>query len=70
MVELYYSELIWVQVVTDLDGNYIMQVGSTGEEGLEDGPFDIACFNRPQVCISVLPRYTYVFIIYFNIRPS
>lgn len=35
-------------VVTDLDGNYITQVGSTGEEGLRDGSFDDATFNRPQ----------------------
>uniref|UniRef100_A0A7C9F066 Uncharacterized protein n=1 Tax=Opuntia streptacantha TaxID=393608 RepID=A0A7C9F066_OPUST len=37
-----------IQVVTDLDGNYIMQVGSSGEEGLRDGSFDDATFNRPQ----------------------
>ncbi|XP_031102585.1 protein SUPPRESSOR OF QUENCHING 1, chloroplastic isoform X1 [Ipomoea triloba] len=35
-------------VVTDLEGNYIAQVGSTGEEGLRDGNFDEATFNRPQ----------------------
>ncbi|XP_008808703.1 protein SUPPRESSOR OF QUENCHING 1, chloroplastic isoform X1 [Phoenix dactylifera] len=35
-------------VVTDLEGNFIIQVGSTGEEGLIDGTFDSACFNRPQ----------------------
>ncbi|CAN0914071.1 Protein SUPPRESSOR OF QUENCHING 1, chloroplastic [Linum grandiflorum] len=35
-------------VVTDLDGNFISQVGSTGEEGLRDGSFDNATFNRPQ----------------------
>uniref|UniRef100_A0A1D1YFL6 NHL repeat-containing protein 2 n=2 Tax=Anthurium amnicola TaxID=1678845 RepID=A0A1D1YFL6_9ARAE len=35
-------------VVTDLDGNFILQVGSTGEEGLQDGSFDTAFFNRPQ----------------------
>ncbi|BFG36805.1 hypothetical protein CerSpe_230790 [Prunus speciosa] len=35
-------------VVTDLDGNFIVQVGSTGEEGLRDGSFDDATFNRPQ----------------------
>ncbi|XP_058082802.1 protein SUPPRESSOR OF QUENCHING 1, chloroplastic isoform X5 [Magnolia sinica] len=35
-------------VVTDLQGNFIVQVGSTGEEGLRDGTFDIATFNRPQ----------------------
>ncbi|XP_008246083.1 PREDICTED: NHL repeat-containing protein 2 [Prunus mume] len=35
-------------VVTDLDGNFIVQVGSTGEEGLHDGSFDDATFNRPQ----------------------
>lgn len=37
------------QVVTDLDGNYIGQIGSSGEEGLRDGSFDDATFNRPQV---------------------
>ncbi|KNA17276.1 hypothetical protein SOVF_081340 isoform C [Spinacia oleracea] len=35
-------------VVTDLDGNYITQIGSSGEEGLRDGNFDDATFNRPQ----------------------
>ncbi|KAJ4817125.1 Haloacid dehalogenase-like hydrolase family protein [Rhynchospora pubera] len=35
-------------VVTTLDGNYITQVGSTGEEGLNDGSFENALFNRPQ----------------------
>ncbi|XVF31476.1 hypothetical protein REPUB_Repub16aG0149400 [Reevesia pubescens] len=35
-------------VVTDLDGNFIIQIGSTGEEGLRDGSFDDATFNRPQ----------------------
>ncbi|KAK6915673.1 NHL repeat [Dillenia turbinata] len=35
-------------VVTDLDGNFIVQIGSTGEEGLRDGKFDDAAFNRPQ----------------------
>ncbi|KAL8553826.1 hypothetical protein ACS0TY_002199 [Phlomoides rotata] len=35
-------------VVTDLDGNFKMQIGSTGEEGLRDGNFEDAMFNRPQ----------------------
>ncbi|OVA13591.1 NHL repeat [Macleaya cordata] len=35
-------------VVTDLEGNFIVQIGSTGEEGLQDGAFDYATFNRPQ----------------------
>lgn len=35
-------------VVTDLEGNFIIQVGSTGEEGLLDGTFETATFNRPQ----------------------
>ncbi|KAK0601024.1 hypothetical protein LWI29_020682 [Acer saccharum] len=35
-------------VVTDLDGNFIVQIGSSGEEGLRDGSFDEATFNRPQ----------------------
>ncbi|XP_072974846.1 protein SUPPRESSOR OF QUENCHING 1, chloroplastic isoform X2 [Typha angustifolia] len=34
-------------VVTDLEGNFITQVGSSGE-GLNDGTFDNASFNRPQ----------------------
>lgn len=40
-----------VQVVTDLDGNFIVQIGSSGEEGLRDGSFDEAMFNRPQVTL-------------------
>ncbi|KAL3349806.1 hypothetical protein AABB24_022728 [Solanum stoloniferum] len=35
-------------VVTDLEGNFLVQVGSTGAEGLRDGNFDDATFNRPQ----------------------
>ncbi|KAJ4719324.1 NHL repeat-containing protein 2-like [Melia azedarach] len=35
-------------VVTDLDGNFIIQIGSSGEEGLRDGSFDDAMFNHPQ----------------------
>jgi hypothetical protein len=35
-------------VVTNLDGEFICQVGSS-EEGLLDGQFDTASFNRPQV---------------------
>ncbi|XAR49254.1 hypothetical protein NMG60_11032383, partial [Bertholletia excelsa] len=35
-------------VVTDLDGNFVVQIGSTGEEGLQDGNFEEATFNRPQ----------------------
>lgn len=35
-------------VVTDLDGNYVTQIGSSGEEGLRDGSFDEATFNKPQ----------------------
>ncbi|XP_074567603.1 protein SUPPRESSOR OF QUENCHING 1, chloroplastic isoform X2 [Curcuma longa] len=35
-------------VVTDLDGNFIVQVGATGEDGLNDGNFDSATFSRPQ----------------------
>ncbi|XP_025791683.1 protein SUPPRESSOR OF QUENCHING 1, chloroplastic isoform X1 [Panicum hallii] len=34
-------------VVTNLEGQFICQVGSS-EEGLLDGPFDAALFNRPQ----------------------
>lgn len=41
------------QVVTDLDGNFKMQVGSTGEEGLRDGNFEDAMFNRPQVIVTM-----------------
>lgn len=42
-----------IQVVTDLDGNFIVQIGSTGEEGLRDGNFDEVTFNRPQVRFSL-----------------
>nr|XP_027188810.1 protein SUPPRESSOR OF QUENCHING 1, chloroplastic isoform X2 [Cicer arietinum] len=35
-------------VVTNLDGDFIVQIGSSGEEGLQDGSFDEATFNRPQ----------------------
>ncbi|XP_059313314.1 protein SUPPRESSOR OF QUENCHING 1, chloroplastic isoform X2 [Lycium ferocissimum] len=35
-------------VVTDLEGNFLVQIGSTGAEGLRDGSFDDATFNRPQ----------------------
>ena len=38
-----------VQVVTDLDGKYIQQIGGSGGEGFLDGTFEEACFNRPQV---------------------
>lgn len=41
--------MLGMQVVTDLDGNFIVQIGSSGEEGLRDGSFDEATFNRPQV---------------------
>lgn len=34
-------------VVTNLEGEFIYQVGNS-EEGLLDGPFDAASFNRPQ----------------------
>ena len=34
-------------MVTDLDGNFITQVGGGGE-GLKDGGFADALFNRPQ----------------------
>ncbi|CAL4922337.1 unnamed protein product [Urochloa decumbens] len=34
-------------VVTNLEGQFICQVGSS-DEGLLDGPFDAALFNRPQ----------------------
>ncbi|CAH2068737.1 unnamed protein product [Thlaspi arvense] len=37
-----------IRVVTDLDGNFLVQIGSTGEEGLQDGNFEEATFNRPQ----------------------
>lgn len=40
-------------MVTDLDGNFMVQIGSTGEEGLRDGTFDNAAFNRPQVRIKI-----------------
>ena len=37
------------QVVTDLDGKFIQQIGGNGGEALQDGTFEEACFNRPQV---------------------
>lgn len=40
-------------MVTDLDGNFLVQIGSTGEEGLRDGNFNEAAFNRPQVMVPV-----------------
>ena len=41
--------MLELQVVTDLEGNFVVQIGSTGVEGLLDGTFDDATFNRPQV---------------------
>lgn len=38
-------------MVTDLDGSFIIQIGSTGEEGFRDGSFEDAAFNRPQVIV-------------------
>lgn len=35
-------------VVTDLDGNFIIQIGGSGVEGFRDGNFEDAAFNRPQ----------------------
>lgn len=35
-------------VITDLEGNYMLQVGVSGEDGLQDGSFDMALFNHPQ----------------------
>lgn len=35
-------------VVTDLEGNFIQQIGGAGGEGLQDGRFEEAAFNRPQ----------------------
>lgn len=37
-----------IKVVTNLEGEFICQIGSS-EEGLLDGTFDTASFNRPQV---------------------
>lgn len=41
-------------MVADLEGTFITQIGSTGEEGLNDGTFDSASFNRPQVRFRLL----------------
>jgi hypothetical protein len=41
-------------VVTDLDGNFLVQIGTTGDEGLRDGNFNDAIFNRPQVRIKLI----------------
>ncbi|KAH7443198.1 hypothetical protein KP509_02G025300 [Ceratopteris richardii] len=35
-------------VITDLEGNFIQQVGGMNGEGLQDGSFEEASFNRPQ----------------------
>ena len=43
-------------MVTNLEGQFICQVGSS-EEGLLDGPFDAALFNRPQVRKQLLLPY-------------
>jgi hypothetical protein len=53
---LLFSHLVTfgVQVVTDLDGNSLVQIGTTGEEGLRDGNFNDAIFNRPQVSIKLI----------------
>lgn len=53
-----------IKVVTTLDGNFITQVGSTGEEGLNDGSFDIALFNRPQVHILDWSYFIILFLIF------
>ena len=45
-----------IKVVTNLEGQFICQVGSS-EEGLLDGPFDAALFNRPQVRKQLLLPY-------------
>ncbi|KAF3670586.1 putative transcription factor-like [Capsicum annuum] len=42
------SRLLASVALTDLEGNFLVQVGSTGAEGLRDGNFDDATFNRPQ----------------------
>lgn len=55
------------QVVTDLDGNFIVQIGSTGEEGLRDGNFNDATFNRPQVKIHayrIVPAEVWIILLY------
>jgi hypothetical protein len=48
-LHLFTLAMFGIQVVTNLDGNFILQIGSSGEEGLQDGSFDEATFNRPQV---------------------
>lgn len=56
-------------MVTDLSGNFLLQIGSTGEDGLRDGTFDDATFNRPQVSIK-LETYShscfYILTLTFN----
>jgi hypothetical protein len=56
VLRLLFSHLVTfgVQVVTDLDGNSLVQIGTTGEEGLRDGNFNDAIFNRPQVSIKLI----------------
>lgn len=49
-------------MVTDLDGNFLVQIGSTGEEGFRDGNFSEAAFNRPQVMVPVNYIFIFVFV--------
>lgn len=51
------------QVVTDLEGNFLVQVGSTGAEGLHDGNFDDATFNRPQVTLLIFQFFPFAKLI-------
>lgn len=54
-------------MVTDLSGNFLLQIGSTGEDGLRDGNFDDATFNRPQVIMQDLYMQFEVWIFNTNI---
>ncbi|XLR26448.1 hypothetical protein S83_054348 [Arachis hypogaea] len=40
-------------VITDLDGNFIVQIGSNWEQGLQDGSFDDATFNKSVTVLEI-----------------
>ncbi|QHO44942.1 NHL repeat-containing protein [Arachis hypogaea] len=41
------------KVVTDLDGNFIVQISSSWEQGLQDGSFDDATFNKLVIVLEI-----------------
>ncbi|QHN85255.1 uncharacterized protein DS421_16g535770 [Arachis hypogaea] len=42
-----------IKVITDLDGNFIVQIGSNWEQGLQDGSFDDATFNKSVTVLEI-----------------